>query len=284
MRALKSRIAVAAVALLILSIPAMPAEAQAPSAAHPAASGTNPLLNGDLLFQISVEDSQGNNGPISNAVEGHLVLKKYKGTTYHGTFVDNTAGGKTYKATATGVSTTQEAGHVTVATHEGTFTINQATDSAPPPAKFGKHAIAFIDYEAHSSTAASPMLVTLGAFSTFGAYHPAVSGTLQLTYDALGFIEPHSSKSHIAGSFVYKVGSGTKKHTSYVTSSGSFRPADCENEGNLTFALPVGSTTWHVAATENDGKQTGCPLFATAVTGSGSTYAQADFVAAQNFK
>jgi hypothetical protein len=245
-----------------------------PEVAHPEVAGINNLLNSDIVLQVN-ESS----GPVQVA-EGHLALTRYQGSTFHGTFTDNLGGGAVYPASAAFVSTTTDVGVFSIVTHVGAFRLNYSLLShvVTAPTIFGVGSHAQVNYTVHRYTRQYPIGITVA--SRFGAWLPSMAGTLTLTTDALRYIVPNNTKTHIAGTFIYTVAPSATRHLSLVTSSGQYTPPNCANGGVLRLAMPQYKSAWQVAATEFDAAPGGgCPMIAQVYNGNGSGYSQSAFVA-----
>ena len=192
-------------------------------------NGGNVLLSADIA--ITVVDNLTAVTYESVVIEGWLQLSP-KGKGYAGTFTDNMANGKTYPATATGVSTRSTDGTYSLNTHQGRFTVVLTTVggmtvmACTPPPKFGTLQCG-IQGIAHVYNPPVTLTVTLGR-STFDGL-PKSLGTLSIVTDAAHVIVPYSKKNGINSSFSYTTGS--KAGFSPITLFGLAYPMDGNGGG-----------------------------------------------------
>ncbi len=241
--------------------------------------GTNVLLNSDLLIEVD-NIASGN-----FAAEGHLSLHLKKGTTYTGSFVDNFGKGHKYKASATGVSTTEETGKYTIKSKNGTFSFTVVngtqTDGSRPPKKYGKPSVTVFDGAVPHAYTKNPTLVGIIEGHQYGQYRAPIEGDLKLTTDALGWLVPHIS--HVSNSsFSYIHFPSSKPKTSNITAWGIYDPATGADDGMLQFSVKAHNSTFAIVAQEDDAESGGeflNPLLGTATAGSGGSFFSSDFIA-----
>lgn len=236
---------------------------------------TNGLLASDLAIYVTDGSTF-----TSLAAEGHLALHNDTGHHYVGSFVDDLGSAKVYPAHGSAVSATTLNGKYTIATARGTFHfVVGGTFTSTVPSQYPSGSkIGTILYGAHAYTAHAPLTAGFGSFS-IGVYHNPVTGTLNLTTDAIGYIVPFSSRRHVNSSWVYF--SGGDLHTYRIHSYGRFYPPDGAGDGSLTAVLGIGKTGSVLfsvidAHEDTSGQST---ISGDALSGSGSSTVQSTFTA-----
>ncbi len=239
----------------------------------------NVMLNADVLIEVDNAAS----GDL--AAEGHLSLHHKKGTAYTGTFVDNYGKGHKYKASATGVSTTDETGNFTVKSKNGTlkFSLVDGAQVSPTkaPKKYGKESVTLFDVALPHSYTLNPSLIAIIAGQQVGQYRAPVEGSLTLTTDSLNWVVPHIK--HVSkSSFAYIHFPSSKPKTANITAWGYYRPSDGADDGFLQFSVTAHSTKYSVYANEDDSdtdEGLTNPLTGNATAGSGGSFFNTDFTA-----
>ena len=149
------------------------------------------------------------------------------------------------------------------------------------PKKFGKHSGAGYAFRPHAQSVQPSLIANLGIEGAYRVTAPAY-GVLTLTVDSLRYIVPNSSKHHVVSKYVYTLGTGTKKHTSPISSSGYYDGSTGTNGGYLFFETKVNGIHWVIDAKEdssatNPGFADG--LFGFAYSGHGTSLQQTGFEA-----
>ncbi len=234
---------------------------------------TNPLLDSDILLEVD-------NGAYGSVVaEGHLTLHHKSGTTYTGSFVDDLYGGKKYKASATGVLTTEETAHVTLKAHTGTYTFGYANgvvqDGTKAPKKYLSGAKTFVDSAVASVYDTQLPLNAFFAEGQVGPFHVPLEAEFELTIDANGFIVPYIK--HVSNSeMLYAKISGHKIHTAKISSWGQYTPVDGSGDGFLQVSVKANGTNYSIIANELD--STANYLLGDATSGHGKSYFDTTFI------
>ena len=215
---------------------------------------SNELLDSDIVIFVA------NRHGLGYPAEGHLKLHLKSGSTtsYTGTFTDNLADGKSYKASGKNVDSGDDAGVYTIKTHKGTFVVpvdaaGAHLNGGKTPKSFGKSAYSAIDqFLPHEQIVNAPF----GAYLEFSALNlePVVQITSGvLTTDALAYVVPNSSKHHVNSTLRYRdyAGSSTKTKT-YKVTEGQYFSADGSDNGFITIGAKFSGRNFVIDAVEND--------------------------------
>ena len=208
-------------------------------------SDTNVLVDSDIELMVSTAATQ------NVAAEGWLHLAK-KGAGYAGTFIDNLAGGKSFPASGTNVSTSSDDGIYTINTGNGKFTIviSRGSVTGTAPTKYGSKLDLALGWFAHQHITEPSLTADIG-LRTWGSFLPSISGTLTLVIDINGYIVPFNKKINSNSGLTYKT--GTKSRFAPITGPGFYTDLNHNSRGGLTMTIKIDQTVISIPyAAEDD--------------------------------